>query len=73
MMTIPIFFKVFENILVVLPQLEYRSIIRLNEILVTQMNTWPLLKVKLVAEDTALQQRLNRDTHLHDLHEVLLK
>jgi hypothetical protein len=72
-MTIPIFFKVFEHILVVLPQLEYRSIIRLNEILVTQMNTWPLLKVKLVAEDTALQQRLNRDTHLHDLHEVLLK
>lgn len=72
-MTIPIFFKVFEDILVVLPQLEYRSIIRLNEILVTQMNTWPLLKVKLVAEDTALQQRLNRDTHLHDLHEVLLK
>jgi hypothetical protein len=72
-MTIPIFFEVFENILVVLSQLEYGAIIRLNEILVTQMNAWPLLKVKLITEDTALKQRLDRNTHLHDLHEVLLK
>lgn len=72
-MSIPIFFKVFEYILVVLPQLEYRAIVRLNEILVAQMNAWPLLEVKLVTEDAALDQVGDRDAHLHDFHEVLLK
>lgn len=72
-MAIPILFKVFEHILVVLPQLEYGTIVRLNEILVAQMNAWPLLEVKLVAEDFALDQVGDRDAHLHDFHEVLFK
>lgn len=73
MSMIPILFEVFENILVVLPQLKHRAVVGLYEILAAQMNAGPLLEVKLVAEDTALDQVSDRDAHLHDFHEVLFK
>ena len=71
--TIPIFFEFFEYILVVLPQLKHRAVVRLNQILAAQMDAWPLLEVELVAEDAALDQVGDRDAHLHDFHEVLFK
>jgi len=71
--TIPIFFEFFEYILVVLPQLEHGAVVRLNQILATQMDAGPLLEVKLVAEDSALNQVGDRDTYLHNFHEVLFK
>ena len=71
--TIPIFFEFFEYILVVLPQLEHGAVVRLNQILATQMDAGPLLEVKLVAEDSALNQVGDRDAHLHNFHEVLFE
>ena len=70
---VPVFLEVLEYIFVVLPQLKHRAVVRLNQILAAQMDARPLLEVELVAEDAALDQVGDRNTHLHDFHEVLFK